>query len=179
MRARTLGLGIALLGVLAVAAIAMAAEDAGGAGGTGGRGGGRGGNFDPAAFRTAQLDRIKVALGATDDEWTALKPRVEKVQDVQRQSSGRMGMMGGRGGRGGTGGAAGGAEQSDIQKKSQDLQTLLNNPNATPEQIKTALTVLRDARIKTEQELAQAQAALKELLTQRQEAVLVVQGLLK
>jgi Spy/CpxP family protein refolding chaperone len=58
------------------------------------------------------------------------------------------------------------------------LQTTLDNKDAKPEEIKAKLTALRDARNKAKEDLTKAQADLKELLTQRQEAVLVNMGLL-
>src|SRR5205814_3579173 len=73
------------------------------------------GNFDPAQMRERMMNRIKEQLGATDDEWKAISPKVEKVMTAQRESrGGGFGFGGGgfggggRGGGGGGGGAAGG-----------------------------------------------------------------------
>jgi len=38
------------------------------------------GNFDPAQFRQRMDERMKEALGATDEEWKVLQPKIEKVQ---------------------------------------------------------------------------------------------------
>jgi hypothetical protein len=59
------------------------------------------------------------------------------------------------------------------------LQTLLDDENATSGEIKTKLAALRKAREKSKQELIAAQRELRELLTLRQEATLVVMGLLE
>src|SRR5437764_12375408 len=75
-------------------------------------GGGRGnrGNFDPAQARERMLTRIKEQLGASDDEWKALQPAVEKVMTAQRDArGGGRGGPGGPGGRGGRRGGQGGA----------------------------------------------------------------------
>ena len=71
--------------MLSVAGMAMA-QEAGGGGGGGRRGGG-GGNFDPAAMRQQMMDRMKETLGASDDEWKALQPKLEKVMTAQRDSA--------------------------------------------------------------------------------------------
>src|SRR5258705_7103323 len=69
------------------------------------------GNFDPAQARERFMTQIKERLGASDDEWKVLQPKLEKVMTAQRESRGGVGGFGGgRGGRGG-GGGAGGAHQ--------------------------------------------------------------------
>lgn len=150
---------------------------AGGPGGAGGRGG-RGGGFDPAA----QLENIKTALAASDDEWKVLQPKIEKLiaANTEVQSGnrgGRGGAGGGRGGRGGAGGAApgggAGGATSAVAQAMADLRTTLDNPAAPAEQITMKLTALRDARAKAAANLAAARKEVKDLLTTRQEAVLV------
>ena len=59
------------------------------------------------------------------------------------------------------------------------MSKVLDNKDAAPAEIKTALQALRDARAKAETALEAAQKELKEVLTVRQEAVLVQRGLLK
>jgi hypothetical protein len=91
---------------------------------------------------------------------------------------------GGGGGGGGNnqrqfGGGFGATTQpSAVQNALQDLQTTLDDQNASPDAIKTKLQTLRDARSKAKQDLVVAQADLKSVLTQRQEAVLVLMGML-
>ena len=60
----------------------------------------------------------------------------------------------------------------------QDLQTTLQNTNATGEQIAAKVTALRDARAKATATLTAAQKALRDLLTARQEAVMITMGYL-
>jgi hypothetical protein len=139
------------------------------------------GNFDPAAFRQQRLDRIKEQLGSTDDEWKVLSPKIEKVMTVQQASFGGFG--GGR--RGPGGGAGGGAPAADappptpVQKAQGELRTLLENKDAPADDIKAKLAALRDAREKAKADLDAARKELKEVLTQRQEAVLVTNGMLE
>jgi Spy/CpxP family protein refolding chaperone len=71
------------------------------------------------------------------------------------------------------------AQPADIEKKSQALQTLLDNKQAKPEAVAASLKAYRDARAKTRQDLAKAQQELRDLLTVRQEAQLVTMGILE
>ncbi len=155
-------------------------------GGPGGRGGP--GGFDPARMQQMMADRMKDQLGASDDEWKIIGPRLTKVMTLSRQSrgGGMMGMMGmfsGRG-RGGPGGGRGGDRGGDrggrpdreltgVAKVTSELRTLLDgNPSA--DQIKAKLTALRQAREKSKQDLAKAQQSLKQVLSLKQEAQLVL-----
>jgi hypothetical protein len=138
--------------------------------------------FDPAAFRQQVLDGLKERLGATDDEFAAIQPKLSKVLELQRDAGGGRGMMGG--GRRGRNGAttttppAGGAEQSAVQKASADLQATLDNKDSKPDDIKAKLDTFRAAKAKAKEDLAAAQKDLESVLTQRQEALLVVTGML-
>ncbi|HAU37635.1 MAG TPA: hypothetical protein DCX07_07950 [Phycisphaerales bacterium] len=133
-------------------------------------------------FRQQAMERMKEMMGASDEEWKVLQPRIEKVQTLSRQARGGMGFrMGGR--RGGRGGdqppeAATDREQTDVEKKMSDLQKLLQNKDSKAEDIKTALTAYRDARAAVRAELEKAQKELREILTLRQEAQLVTMGML-
>lgn len=143
----------------------------------------RGGRrFDPDRMRQTYLGRIKEALKATDEEWNILGPRVEKVQSLSGQLAGRgrMGMMFGRGGdRAGRPETAEPVrELTDVEKSLQDLRATAENEGATPDELGAKLKALREAREKVKQELAKEQDALRQLVTLRQEAQLVLMGLL-
>ena len=135
-----------------------------------------GGPPDFNAMRKLFADRMKEQLGASDEEWKALQPVIEHVQQLQRDAGGGMRMMFGPGGPGGPG-----SDQplSPTQQKSADLQATLQNESANADEIKGKLAALREARSKAKAELAKAQDALRELLTQRQEAVLVMMNVLE
>jgi hypothetical protein len=158
----------------------------GGPGGGGPGGGGPGGgrpNFQQMMQR--RMEQLKQALGATDDEFAAIQPKIEAVQTLQRDlNGGRFGMFGGnrprRGGQDGGNNPQGGAttQPSGVQAAMTDLENTLNDQSAGADQIKTKLDTLREARTKAKQDLAQAQQDLKSVLTQRQEAVMVLQGFL-
>lgn len=131
-------------------------------------------------------------MGATDDEWKVLEPKIKKVRDLQQASrggfGGGFGGFGNRGPRGNRGGGAGAdattpaadaPKPSDTQKAAEDLRKLLENKDAKPEDLKKALTTLRDARAKAKTELDKARKELQEVLTVRQEAALVSAGVLE
>ena len=152
------------------------------------------GQFDPERMRQMMNQRMQELFGATDAKWKILGPRVMKVQELSREvgGGGRGGMMfGGMGRRGGFGGPGGpggdqpggrqgapGREQTEVEKATESLQTLLENTSATPEQIKNQLTTLRAAKEKAKQQLAVAQQELRQIITLRQEAQCVMMGML-
>jgi hypothetical protein len=153
---------------------------------------GQRGERDPAQmqqrmeqFRQQMADRMRQALGATEEEWKVLQPRIEKVQTLSRATRGGGGMgfmmMGGRGGPGDRRGGdrpQGDRPQSAVETAGAALQKVLDNKEAKVEEIKAALTALREARAKAKAELETAQKELREVITVRQEAQLVTMGLL-
>jgi len=139
-------------------------------------------------FRKRMEDRIRERLGTTEEEWKVLQPRMDKVQQLMRQSRGGFrGMLSmfGRGGRGRRGGGEDRRpegtperEQSDVEKKTEALRSLLEDETSSAGSIKAALGALRKARQKTQDDLAIARKELREVVTARQEAQLVLMGLL-
>lgn len=147
--------------------------------------------FDREQMRQRMMDGIKEQLGTSDDEWKALSPKVEKVMAAARESGrggmGGMGMFFGRGGPGGPGGGRGrdpgraekdSSSQSPVSKASDELRTALDDKKTSGEDIGKKLTTYRQARDKAKDDLVKAQKDLRELLTQRQEATLVLGGML-
>jgi len=137
--------------------------------------------FDPAQFRQRMLDRIKENLALSDDEMKALQPKIEAVQNLQQQARG--GGFGGFGRRRNQDPAAAAQPapepKNDVEKKTQELQALLDNKDSDSKAIQDKLKELRDLREKAKGDLKKAQDELRELLTPRQEAQLVLMGLLE
>jgi len=144
-------------------------------------------------FRQQIADRMKQDLGVTDDEWKVLQPKIEKVTTLARDArfGGMRSMFGRRGGPPREGGGdrpqsdrpqsdrpSSDRPQSEMEKKGETLQKLLDNKEAKAEEIKTALAALRETRAKARADLETAQKELREVLTLRQEAQLVMMGLL-
>ncbi len=154
-------------------------------------------NFDPAQMRQRMMDRYKETLGVTnDDEWKIVEERIQKVMDAQRDSrgGGGMGMMGGRRGGAAPGGATPqdanatqganpqnqrrGGNRADANPAATELQKALDE-NAAATVINDKLASYRDSRKAAEAKLEQAQAELQKVVTRKQEARLVLMGLLK
>jgi hypothetical protein len=173
----------ALLAVAAALCVsadcALAQQDNGGGGGGGGRRGGGGGfqQMDPQQRQQMQMDRYKQDLGITNDtDWSAIQPLVQKVADTQREAM--MARFAGafrRGGRGGGGGGGGFNAPTDPDREA--LQQAVDN-NAPAGQVKAALDKYRAAQKAKEAKLEAAQADLKKVLSQKQEAAAVLAGLL-
>jgi len=143
--------------------------------------------------------RMKEQLGATDEQWKDIQPRLQKVMNLSRQvgAPGRGMMFGGAGGytsRRQTGGRTRGQEggyrttrpgtgrtqgqQTAVGKATAELREVLRNEDAKPAQIKAKLTALRTAKAKAKKDLAKAQKELKKNLTVKHEAILVLSGYL-
>jgi hypothetical protein len=136
--------------------------------------------FDPQQMQKMMEQRMQRQVGASDAEWKTIGPGVMKVSELNRQVSGggMGGMMGGR--RGGPMGGQQGAQgqMTELDKATQQLETLLDNDSAKPEDIEKQLTVLRTAREKARKELAAEQQKLQKQVTVRQKAQLVLMGML-
>src|SRR5688500_14192642 len=132
---------------------------------------GRGG--DQAERRQRMEGFMKERLGVNDEEWKVLQPKIEKLMTARVDAGGGFGFMFDRR-------RDGDSEQqrSAVQTASRDLRTTLENKDASPDEIAAKHKARRDAREKAKTELAAAQKDLKEVLTQRQEAVLVTMGML-
>jgi Spy/CpxP family protein refolding chaperone len=141
------------------------------------RGGGPGGRWDPQRM----TEYMKERLGVNDEEWKVLEPKMQKLRDARRDAMGSMfGGGGSRSGRGDSnaGGGSSGDTRSATDTASRELRDVLDKKDSTAEQITAKLTAFREARDKAKATLATAQKDLKEVLTQRQEAVLVSMGML-
>jgi hypothetical protein len=180
--------GIALIAVVLMCMSTSAfAQAAGGAGGAGGRGGnnaggrqrGNGGNFDPAAMRERYMTQLKEQLGSPDEEWKLLQPKLDKVLTVQRETRTR-GNFGGRtrGGNTPDANAQPAQPQSAVAAASDDLRKAVADKGTSPEDLAKKIATLREAKEKAKTDLAAAQKELRELLSARQEAVLITNGIL-
>jgi hypothetical protein len=135
---------------------------------------------DREAMAARMSERMREQLGVTSEEWEVLQPKVQRVTEAQMATRGGGGGWAGRG-AGGPGGPAGqGAQgpQNAVARASADLRLTLQNENASADEISQKITALRAARRQAEAELTTARQELRELLTQRQEAQLVMMGLL-
>jgi hypothetical protein len=179
---------LAVAAALCVSADSVLAQDNGGdAGGGGGNGGGRrfrnggGQGGDPAQFQQRMMDRYKEQLGFTNDtEWSAVQPLVQKVAEARLETARSMFggfRRGGPGGPGGPGGGGGGAFGGQTDPDREALQQAIDS-NAPAAQVKTLLEKYRAAQKAKQAKLEAAQADLRKVLSQKQEASAVLAGLL-
>ena len=138
-----------------------------------------------------RLDRAHEQLEITNDvEWKAIEPLVGKVIDAERDVMGmRMGgMFGGRGGRRGrddnaNGGArpAAPAPENFFGEPSPAVTALQEaiEAKAPAAELKAKLAAVRAETKDKEAKLEAAQEELRGVLTARQEAIAVANGLLK
>ncbi|HSW02750.1 MAG TPA: hypothetical protein VLI39_21480 [Sedimentisphaerales bacterium] len=115
--------------------------------------------------RTRAIEDIRGQLEVAEAEWSVLKPRVEAVYKLvhPQPQSGGPGNMG---------------PMSPVDRSKNELRQMLANKDAPADQIKAKLTALRAAQEHSRQELTKARQNLRQLLTLRQEAALVLNGLL-
>jgi hypothetical protein len=136
-------------------------------------------NFDPAEMQKRMMERYQEVLEITDAaEWKAVEPLVQKVAEARMQSFSGMGrgMFGGRGGRGGGGGGPGGIG-GQANPDAEALQKAIDS-KASKAEMKAALAKYIESRKAKQAALEKAQAALREVLTPRQEAIAALNGLL-
>jgi hypothetical protein len=144
--------------------------------------------FDPAQFQRMMLDNLRTAFEVKDDdEWKVIGDQVAKVFEARMKAGtgGGMGMarmfrrpgqdagnapQGGR--RGGQGGMFGAADPD-----AEALQKAIDS-NASNAELKAAVARFVAARKEKQAQLEKAQAALRELLSVRREAIAISMGLL-
>lgn len=144
------------------------------------------GGFDPQQMRDRLGDRLKTMLRATDEDWAVIQPLVEDV--VVKQGAalrgetggmlGAMGMMLGR--RAGTDarGDDPPPQRSPGSTAAQALREVVEAENASVADIKAKLADLREARKAAETALRESRDKLRAVLSHRQEAQLVLLGIL-
>jgi hypothetical protein len=121
--------------------------------------------YDTSKLASLYAKQAKDSLGVTDEEWKVLAPKIAKIRSLLAQLSGRGG------GRRGPG--------TELAVSWRALEALLKNKEAPADQFKAALQSVSAAETKVKGELAAARKDLRELVTLRQEAMLVRQEVLE
>lgn len=103
-----------------------------------------------ATFLQRRIDGLKEALAATDQEWTALKDPITAVVNLQ----------------------------GDEMKARQTLREAVTKEGATNDELKAALDTYRKAMKVVAEKRPKLQETLRGLVTVKQEATLVLQGIL-
>ena len=132
----------------------------------------------------------KIALGATEERWKLIQPKLKKVQDLRDQATSVVGAGVSAGSSDSRTGPSGPAlqwkrpwkdkalnELTEAQRLARHLRALLERKDTTPQAFRRKISHLRKARSKEaeiEKQLAEARRELREILTTREEAVLVL-----
>ncbi|HEY4256708.1 MAG TPA: hypothetical protein VGM66_05800 [Candidatus Udaeobacter sp.] len=128
-------------------------------------------NLSPADYQARMMNRLRERLEITDDaEWQLISERIAKVTELRRSAfAGAMRVRGGAGGNGPNAGQANPEQDALVSAVTDKL------PDA---EIKARLERLRAARKISEAKLDQAREDLRAVLTIRQEAIMVLAGIL-
>jgi len=122
--------------------------------------------------------RIREALSVSDPEWDALAPKMDRARALAREiRRSRMRTLSGSGGERREPGQDQGGP-SAAEAAAAELSSVLEDADATPEQIAEKMAALRRAREQARQELQQARQELREGLDPRREAALALMGIL-
>jgi hypothetical protein len=133
----------------------------------------------------------KFALGATEEQWKLIKAKLEKVRHLREQANSMVGVRLTSSSSGGAGArpnvpafqwkrpwkdkAPG--ELAEAQRLAKELIALVKKKNTTPQAFRRKMDALRKSRTKEaelERQLSEAHRELREILTTRQEAALVL-----
>jgi hypothetical protein len=184
----------------------------GGPGGGFGPPGGPGGGFGPPGgpggfgmgFAGPRLEDVKKRLGATEEEWKVIGPKLQKVLTARQvltadaravaisapgapspetpggngPGASGPGAGPGPGGRPGPG-FGGDAGTNRISQAQAEFRAVLDDPKHTKAELQEKAAAVRKAREKVRAELLAAQKDLVQMLTSEQEAVLVGLGYLE
>ena len=104
-----------------------------------------------ARMQERRLSRLKEQLGVSDDEWAVLSEPITALSALRTEEF----------------------------RATQELRQAVNADDMTTEQLKKALEEYRKARKDIAGRREKLQAQLKELVTVKQEAVLVLAGILE
>jgi transposase len=139
--------------------------------------------------------REKAALGATDEQWKLIKPKLERVRQLRDRARSSVNLLltmsntaGSARGRNPSAPRwtwmvpwkdKGPSELTETQRAANRLMALVDRNDTRAAQFQRAMTDLRKARREdagTKRQLAQARKDLRDALTPRQEAALVLMG---
>jgi hypothetical protein len=110
------------------------------------------------------IEDFKERLGVSDKEWPVVRPRIEKVYSLMHPLPQMR--------------AGNEPPKTGVERRSSELRDLLHDEGAAADKIKAGVAALRAAKEKANQELVRAKQDLRQLMALRQEAELVLSGLL-
>ena len=164
MRTRNVALSAIALGMVIVLGLGL----------TFAQEGSRRSRWTPEQIHQRSMERIKEAVTTSEDEWKALEPKLDEIVKLSREA----GVYTSFRRRRSSSTTDAQTPLTGVAKATQDLETTLGDEKAKPEEITAKLTALRDARKKAKEELATARKSASDLVNLRQEAQLVLLGIL-
>lgn len=137
-------------------------------------------------MRKQQAQRMREDLELSEDEFSAIQPMIENVQQLSLEflavGRGGPGGPGGFGGRGGFNPGDLGVQMTPQGRALSDaataLRETLDSDGTSSDEIKSKLAAVRQARVAMQDTLRQAREELRGFVTPKQEATLVLQGVL-
>jgi hypothetical protein len=120
--------------------------------------------FDPSRMMERMMERYKEELACSEEEWKAIEPLMKNVAEARMNT--RMFGFGWRGG------------PSSSNPETDALREAVDSEKSSVEDIKAKLKALRDVKKKNEEKLSKAQDELRKVLTVKQEAKMVLIGVL-
>ena len=122
-------------------------------------------NEQMALQRQMAFESLRSQLRVSEQEWLVIKPRLQAVYNLVRPvvviQMGRT------------------PPKNEVEQRDRELRELVQADKPDMDQIKAKLAAYRAAKSKANQELAAARQALRQIMNLRQEAVLVLNGLLE
>jgi hypothetical protein len=124
-----------------------------------------------------EFEQLQPFMQCTDQEWAVLRPKIDRVRELIRQADGDVSDPNDN--NNGDNSAPQRPQHNGVHDLQRTLQATFFDQNATVEKLNVNLTSLRQARTKARADLAQARKELTELVTARQESLLVIMGILE
>jgi hypothetical protein len=129
------------------------------------------------------LNQLRAFMRSTREEWAIIAPKIERVLALRRQAEGRStNSNNGNNGNNANNAAANPnlpTQENPVRVLLKSLQASLWSATPNDQEMQANLDKLRAMRAKSRAELAQARRELTELLTRKQEMLLVVEGILE
>jgi hypothetical protein len=120
-------------------------------------------------------------MKSTDDEWEILSPRIETIIHLQNEVRAGRDPKGPREPKSNKPQSPDepAKPMSEVLAKARELTATLFNEGAPASDVRMKVAAIREARAKAHHQLTSAQEELRQLLTYRQEAVLIIMGILE
>jgi hypothetical protein len=120
-----------------------------------------------------QMTTLQVLLNASDEEWTVLGPRIQRVLDLSNDLNQATGTMQSQQRNVGFAQQQQQTPNGPVGAALADLRIVLQNPESPDSAVREKLAVYRQARARVNVDLASARVDLVNYLTLRQEGILL------